>query len=147
MKEPKRNILVPSDPIEMIGLRIDGEGYTNLVRRMWYDGAYLRAIALLMEGLKGLNWDVAKAILEGRMKLEGSGASLTAVPDNTPTSICLNYDVAAKRQENLIELARIGEQAMNPPVSLERPFHTPNIDAERQRDETIKEMIKTFKKP
>lgn len=65
-KEPKRNILVESDDVSTrFPLQIDVVGYVAFARGLWMNRYCLRALVMLMQGLRGLNFDVAIKILEG----------------------------------------------------------------------------------
>lgn len=76
---------------------VSGSALTKLVRDMMAEGRCLRALRLLFEGLHGMTWPTAFAILEGRMRLEGEGKTVQAVPDDTKG--LLTFDEAVKREE------------------------------------------------
>jgi hypothetical protein len=108
----RRSILVESDNVEMISLRIDGEGLTRLARMSWDGKQFLRALSLLMDGCRGLQWEVAVKILEGKLCLRGVSPEIKVVPDSELGHMSFDQAMAASDEANVY--GQIGKQAVHP---------------------------------
>ena len=62
---------------------ITGEFITRQARELWAEGAYSKALRLLMDGLHDMTLDVAIKICTGRLKLKGANEYVHAVKDDT----------------------------------------------------------------
>lgn len=65
--------------------RIEGRFVANLARNLWAEGAYVKALRMLMTGLSGMTYDSALSILTGRATLDGWDSDIRLVKDNVKT--------------------------------------------------------------
>lgn len=117
--DARRSILVESDPVELIALQIDGEGLTRIARSYWDGGNYLRALSLLMDGCRGIQWEVAVKILEGKLALTGVSPEIKVRVDNDHGHATMFQ--AIEKESIAHSYAQIGENAVHPQVYAEQP--------------------------
>lgn len=135
--EPKRNIVIESDDISSFSLGFDGEGWTRIVRSLWAGGQSLRALAALMQGLKGLNFDVAVKILEGKLQIVGQSPNMKVIVDSMAGLPSL--DQAMAQHENARMLAAVGEQAVSRRSAIAQ--HRAQEEEDHRQHEIMKKMM------
>jgi len=91
----------------IVSFSVNGEWFTDLCRSVWVEGRRMSAIKLLVEGMQGVDEDLALKILTGRKKfvgIDGRGhPGIKLLDDNTthhlgiPLSLTYQIEMAEKK--------------------------------------------------
>ena len=71
----------PDRKVERITFHIFGEDFTRICRDLMWEGNWVKALNLIMEGLPGVSWELAIDVLECRKRFEGDNQFTVADED------------------------------------------------------------------
>jgi hypothetical protein len=99
---------------EKLSFTITGSGFTNIIRNLWVDGEYEKAINIVIRSLPGCTEEQALQVCTGKSKFTGdSNVGINIEPDNEThcchaklKSVCETVDELKKRSNELQELVR-----------------------------------------
>lgn len=78
--------------VRTVSFQVTGASLTNQARDLMKEGDWKKALEVLMDGLEGMTYEYAIAILEGHSRLEGANSDVTLVAEDETTRQELQVD-------------------------------------------------------